>query len=81
MTAIIKACFDVAFKCLNVQTLKCLNGYLSGKTKNCWSKVFNNRTTCYEHDGTNKMAKGMIIQTPESLKETFLLTYADSGGE
>jgi hypothetical protein len=44
-------------------------------------KFLYNRTTYYGHDGTNKMAKGMIIQTPELLKETFLLTYADSGGE
>ena len=81
MTAIIKAWFDVAFKCVNVQTLKCLNRYLSGTTKSYWSEVLYDRTTSYGHDGTNKMAKEMIIQTPELLKETFLLTYADSGGE
>lgn len=81
MTPRIQPWFDVVFKCLNVQTLKCLNRYLFGKKKNCWPEVLHNRTAYYGHDGTNKLAKEMIIQTPKLLKETFLLTYADSGGE
>jgi len=81
MTAIIKAWFDLAFKCVNVQTLKCLNTYSFETTKSCWSEVLQNRTAYYGHDGTNKMATGIIWQTPESLKEILLLTYADSGGE
>ena len=81
MTPRIQPWFDVVFKWFYVQTLKCLNRYLSGTTKSYWSEVLYNRTNYYGPDGKNKMAKGMIIQTPELLKETFLLTYADSGGE
>jgi len=44
MTAIIKAWFDLAFKCVNVQTLKCLNTYSFETTKSCWSEVLHNRT-------------------------------------
>ena len=60
MTAIIKAWFDLAFKCVNVQTLKCLNTYSFETLKSCWSEVLHNRTAYYGHDGTNKMATGII---------------------
>jgi len=79
MIAIIKAWFDVAFNCLNVQMLKCLNRYLFEKTKSCWSGVLHNRMDYDGHDGTNKMANGIIQRTPKSLKETLHLSYADSG--
>jgi len=60
MTAITKVWFDVAFNCLNVQTLKCLIRYLFGTTKNCWPEVLHNRTAYDGHDGTNKMAREII---------------------
>ena len=52
MTAIIKAWFDLAFKCLNTYSFE--------TTKSCWSEVLQNRTAYYGHDGTNKMATGII---------------------
>jgi len=81
MIAIIRACLDVAFKHTNIQTLKCLNRYLFETITNYWSEVLHNRTTYGGPDGTNKVANGIIQRTPESLKETLLLSYADSGGE